>query len=45
MERVRCFALFELAKKFRTVTFYNKELKQRPLISEINAKKLNYHVA
>jgi hypothetical protein len=38
------FALFELAKNFRTFIFYNKELKHRFLISEINAKKLNYHV-
>jgi hypothetical protein len=37
-------AFFEFAKKFRTVTFYNKKLKQRLLISEINAEKLKYHV-
>ena len=45
MERIRDFVLFELAKKFRTFTFYNKELKQRLLVSEINGKKLKNHGA
>jgi hypothetical protein len=38
------YAFLGAAKKLRTVTFYNKELKQRLLISEINAKKLKYYV-
>ena len=37
-------ALFEFAKKLRTVKFYNKELKWLILICEINVKKLKYHV-
>ncbi len=37
-------ALFESAKEFRTVKFYNKELKWPLLICKIDIKRLKYHV-